>query len=183
LITLPGSGWLIWYAILIFFGLINAYASVVNPTIAFVVGLSLPISGPALLGPPIYAFFKSIRSLVQRRYRLAIAFGLVPLVGLAVIAASSVIFSSIMTNVKLASYRSMIDAAVANHSNFSEKDVHIDLGPPIVAEFVQPTMFWDAWEIVYVQNDDVSRFEDPDPPCSRAIQPLSRHFYSVRGTC
>jgi hypothetical protein len=52
LITLPGSGFLIWYAVLIFVGLIYAYASVVDPTTIFALAMIFLTKKPgATVGP------------------------------------------------------------------------------------------------------------------------------------
>jgi hypothetical protein len=123
----------------------------------------------------------SIKSLLRRSYQSAIAFGLIPIIGFGALVLSSKLAISIMAKAKIASYHSRIEAAVASRSNVSEKDVEIDLGPPIVARFVQSTMMWDSWEIVYVEDDDIGRFSSP--ACNQVIQPLGTHFYSVRGEC
>jgi hypothetical protein len=186
LITLPGSGWRIWYAVLACIGLLSAYVSVINPAIAFLLGLMFPITILIIIAifiPAACAVFKSVRALLQRSYQSAIAFGLVPIIGLGVLACSIMLFTFVMTRVMINSYQSAIDAAVARHSNVSAKDTKIDLGPPIVAEFIQPTMMWDFREVIYVENDDVSRFDDGSPPCQRVIRSLGSHWYSVSGNC
>jgi len=186
LITLPGSGWLIWYAVLVCVGLFIAFASAV-PTTFFFLGLMWPLTVMIVITifviPPVCAIVKSVMNLLRRRYQSAIAFGLVPLIGFGVFALSSMLFISVATKAKIAFYRSRIETAVVSGSSVSEKNVVIDLGPPIVARFVQPTMMWEFWEIVYVEDDDVSRFDEPLPFCKRSIQALGGHYYSVRGTC
>jgi hypothetical protein len=184
LFRLPGSGWLVWYMVLVFVDLFNAFVYAV-PAIAFLLGLMIFITGPIAIAifviPPVCTIVMSIKSLLRRSYRSAVAFGLVPLIGFGALVLSSKLAISIVTKAKVASYHSRIEAAVAGRANISEKDVEIDLGPPIVAHFVQPTMMWDSWEIVYVEDDYIARFSSPG--CNRAIQPLGTHFYSVRGEC
>jgi hypothetical protein len=164
LFSLPGSGWLIWYTVLVFAGLFNAYVYAV-PAVAFLLGMMIFIIGPIAIAifviPPLFAIVISIKSLLRRSYQSAVAFGLVPIIGFGILVLSSKLAISIVMNAKIASYDSIIKTAVASRSNISEKDVEIDLGPPIVARFVQSTMMWDSWEIVYVEDDDIARFFFP----------------------
>ena len=183
--ALPGSVFLAWYAVLVFVGLINAYASVVNPTILFALGMIFFVTAPIAIGifivTPIWALVKSVRSLLRRSYPTAIAFGLIPFIGFAVLVLSSMLFTSIMTQTKIASYQSAIEAAVFSGSNVSKKDAEINLGPPIVARFALPTMMWDIEEIWYLEDDDISRLDSRS--CDRIIRPIEAHFYSVSGRC
>jgi hypothetical protein len=187
LVTLPGAGFLTWYAVLVCVGFFDAYVYVFDPPALFLLGLAVvPVAliAIAIFVPPAWAIVKSLRQLVRRNYRPALALGLVPLIGFGCLVISSKLFIHAMMVVKLASYQSIIDATRVNGSNVSEKDFSIDLGPPIVARFNQPTMMWDAWEIVYNQNDDMSQVKnDPRDICARAVEPLGNHFYSVRGNC
>jgi hypothetical protein len=184
-ITPSGSGFLIWYAVLIFVGLINAYASVVNPTIIFGLGMAFVVTVPVAIGvfvvTPIWALVKSIRSLLRRSYPTAIAFGLVPFIGFAVLVLSSMLFTSMLTKTMIASYQSSIDAAVFSGSNVKKEGVEINLGPPIVARFALATMMWDISEIWYLEDDNTSRLDFPS--CNRTIRPIGTHFYSVDGSC
>lgn len=183
-----GRGFLIWYAILIVVGCFDAFISVYDPTLFFFFGFFVLVIGPIVIGvgviPPLWAIVKAIRRLMQGSYRSAIVFGMVPIIGFGCLVLPSRLLSSVLTAFKIASYQSSIEAARANGSKVAARDVKIDLGPPIVAHFVQPTMMWDAWEIVYVQDDDISRVSGGyEEICGRVIQPLGSHFYSVRGTC
>src|SRR5205823_4325192 len=155
------------------------------PAAMFFLGLAFPLTVTILIAlfviPPGCAVAKSLINLFRRYYRSAVAFALVPVMGFGVFTLSTMLFVSAITKIKIASYRNTIETAVANHSNVHEKHVLIDVGPPVVARFVQPTMMWDDWEIVYVEDDDVSRFEDRVIACNGFFEPLGRHFYSVRG--
>jgi len=115
-VALPGSAFLIWYAVLVCIGFFNAYVYVFNAPLIFVLGFAfVPIIIVIFVViPPVWAILKSTRSLLQRNYRSAAAFGLVPAIGFGWLILSSKLFISMMMAAKIVSYQSSIETARAN---------------------------------------------------------------------
>ena len=133
---------------------------------------------------PIAFVIKAVRLALRRTYRDAATFAAIPFVGAGCLVLSYQIGVMIFTHYQLAEYWARIEAARQNGTNIDEQGVHITLGPPLRAEFLQPGMLWDGSKyIIFDASDAIANPDKPNTDCHEHVHALGRHFYRLDSDC